>query len=145
MPVMLSETFAYRNYNCHAPQCQMHYHYSTQQPYHGSTILSYAIRSILSISDIIHNNNEWAIHTLHCPENGGIVAQAIIGENAIAVSEGSYKDYVGTACCLFPAKWKESNLLLHPQKPLPHSTTVPTTIQIGCESQFCLIAVFEHV
>jgi hypothetical protein len=51
---------------------------------HGSTTLSYAIRPILSIMDLIHDNDKWAIHTLHCPENGSTVAQAIIRGNAIA-------------------------------------------------------------
>jgi hypothetical protein len=64
---------------------------------HDSTILSYAIRSILSIKDIIHDNDKWAIRTLHCPENRSTVAQAIIRGNAIAVCDGSYKDHFGTA------------------------------------------------
>jgi hypothetical protein len=64
---------------------------------HGSTISSYAIRLILSITDLIHNNDKWAIHTLHCPKNGSTVAQVITGGNTIAVCEGSYKDHFGTA------------------------------------------------
>jgi hypothetical protein len=32
---------------------------------HGSTILPYSICPILSIMDLIHDNDRWAIHTLH--------------------------------------------------------------------------------
>ena len=120
---------------------------------HGSTISSYAIRPILSITDLIHDNDKWAVHTLHCPENGSsTVAQAIIRGNAIAVCDGSYKDHFGTAAFVLQngnsrtsriigahvtpvtltilthtaANVAASLQLLSSQKPLPHSTTSPT-------------------
>jgi hypothetical protein len=139
---------------------------------HGSTILSYAIRPILSIKDIINDNNKWAIHTLHCPENGSTVTQAIIQGNAIAVCDGSYKDHFGTTAFVLQNGNNKTSRILgahvtpgHPDAINPYRSELggilaivivteaiatfhdinKGTIKIGCDCQSGLVAVFEHV
>jgi hypothetical protein len=141
---------------------------------YGSSTLSYAIRPILSITDLIQDNaDKWAIHTLHCPENGSPVAQAIIRGNAIAVCDGSYKDHFGTAAFVLQNRNNQTSRVLgahvspgHPDNINPyhhselgsiHAIVIVTEaiatfhdinegiIEIGCDCQSGLIAVFEHV
>jgi hypothetical protein len=138
----------------------------------GSTITSYAICPILSIKDIIHNNNKSAIRTLHCPENCSTVAQAIIRGNAIAVCDGSYKDHFGTAAFVLQSRNNKTSHILgahvtpgHPGDINPYRSELGSilaivivteaiarfhdinkgTIKIGCDCQSGLIAVFEHI
>jgi hypothetical protein len=132
----------------------------------------YAIRPILSIKDIIHDNHKWAIRTLHCPANGSTVAQAIIRGDAIAVCDGSYKDHFGTAAFVLQNGNKKTSHILgahvtpgHPDDINPYRSKLggilaivivteaiatfhdinEGTIEIGCDCQSGLIAVFEHV
>jgi hypothetical protein len=138
---------------------------------HGSAISSYAIRPILSITDLIHDNDKWAIRTLHCPENGSNVAQAILRGNAIAVCDGSYKDHFGTAAFVLQNGNSKTSRILgahvtpgHPDDINPYRSELggilaiviiaeaiatfhdiaEGTIEIGCDCQSGLIAVFEH-
>jgi hypothetical protein len=139
---------------------------------HGSTISSYDICPILSIKDIIHNNDKWAIRTLHCPENGSTVAQAIIRGNAIAVCDGSYTDHFGTAAFVLQNGNNKASRILgahvtpgHPDDINPYRSKLggilaivivteaiatfhdinEGTIEIGCDCQSGHIAVFERV
>jgi hypothetical protein len=138
----------------------------------GSTISSYAIRPILSIKDIIHENDKWAICTLHCPENGSTVAQAITQGNAIAVCDGSYKDHFGNAAFVLQNENNKTSRILgahvtpgRPDDINPYRSKLggilaivivteaiatfhdikEGTIDIGCDCQSGLIAVFEHI
>jgi hypothetical protein len=140
---------------------------------YGSKISSYALHPILSIMDLIQDDNKWAICTLYCPEkNGSTVAQAIIRGNAIAVCNGSYKDHFGTIAFVLQNGNSQTSHILrahvipgHPDNiNLYHSElggilaiviiTEATatlhditdgTIEIDCDCQSGLIAIFEHV
>jgi hypothetical protein len=139
---------------------------------HGITISTYVICPILSITNLIHDNNKWAIRTLHCPENGTTVAQAIMRGNAIAVCNGSYKDHFGTAALVLQNGNSQTSRILrahvtpgHPDDINPYRSELGCilaivivteaiatfhdiakgTIEIGCDCQSGLIAVFEHI
>jgi hypothetical protein len=138
---------------------------------HGSAISSYVIRPILNMPDLIHDNDKWAIHTLHCPKNGSTVTQAILRGNAIAVCDGSYKDHFGTAAFVLQNGNSQTSRILgahvtpgHPDDINPYRSELggilaiviiteaiatfhniaESTIKIGCDCQSSLIAVFEH-
>jgi hypothetical protein len=141
---------------------------------HGIVPTAYEPPVVATIQDAIHDNDQWAISSLHCPENGRSIAQAIIQGTAIAVCDGSYKDQFGTAGFVIQHKSHhsshESRVLGanvtpgHPTEMDPYraelggifaivviAEAIATlhdiqtgTIEIACDCQSGITSVFEH-
>ncbi len=68
---------------------------------HGSQPSTYEPPTHDCLEARIHDNDQWAIRSFSCPDNGTAIARAIIQGNAVAVCDGSFKEEFGTAGFVF--------------------------------------------
>jgi hypothetical protein len=95
--------------------------------------------------EALPSNERWAIDDLELQDNGEILAAALAGNYAIAVSDGSYKDNFGTSAFVLEGRTKEGRIL--GQNCVPGHTTeqssyrgelagiegILTTVQLICQ------------
>jgi hypothetical protein len=124
-----------------------------------------------TVSALISENDQWSVRSLDCPSNGAHVAQAIIQGNAVAICDGSYKDKFGTAGFAIQ-QWANRDKRIiganvtpgHPDDQNPYRseiggifaivvivealvklyTITHGTIELGCDCESGLTAVFKH-
>jgi hypothetical protein len=122
--------------------------------------------------DYINIIDRWAICSLDTPQEGAKIARAIIHGNAIAICDGSYKDHFGTAGFAIQT-WDQQDLCIlgahvtpgHTDDQNPYQSGVggifaiviiveaicaryditEGTIDLGCDCESALTAIFEHV
>ena len=138
---------------------------------HGSQPSTYQPQAHDCLGDLIHDNDQWAIRSFFCPDNGTGIASAIIQGNAVAVCDGSYKENFGTAGFVIQ-KGNSKNLRItgahvtpgHPDEINPYRSELggilalvivteaivafhdirEGTIEVGCDCESGITAVFEH-
>jgi hypothetical protein len=124
-----------------------------------------------TLLDHIEANDRWAVRSIDTPQEGAQIARAIIQGNAIAICDGSYKDHFGTAGFVIQTRDQESRILGahvtpgHTDDQNPYRSEVggifaivilvealcakyditAGTIELGCDCESALIAIFEHV
>jgi hypothetical protein len=138
---------------------------------HGSKPSTYTPPPIDTPLDLVLNNDKWSIRTLDCPDNGKIIAQAIIAGTAVAVCDGSYKDDFGTAAFVLQNGNSKTSRILgahvtpgHPDEINPYRSELggilaivvtaeaiasfydihTGTIELGCDCEAGITAIFEH-
>ena len=124
-----------------------------------------------TISNTISENDQWAVRSLDCPNQGAEVAQAIIQGTAIAICDGSYKEHFGTTGFVLQQGTRRDQRIIganvtpgHSEDQNPYRAEVGGifaivvvvealvqyhqithgTIEIGCDCASGLTAIFEH-
>jgi hypothetical protein len=138
---------------------------------HGSSPSTFSNHQSTQIADLIHANDQWAIRSFSCPDNGIIIAAAISNRTAISVCDGSYKTKFGTAAYVIQNGAHSNGRFLgahvtpgHPDDQNPYCSEVagifavvviieaiitahhiPSgTIELACNCESGLTAVFAH-
>jgi hypothetical protein len=138
---------------------------------HGTRKSTYAPPEYNTLTDLIHDNDTWAIAKLHCPRKGANIAAAMIKGTAVAVCDGSYKDLFGTAGYVFQHWDSKEERVIGAHVTPGHSSEINPyrsklggilalvvvaeaiatfhdvqagTIELGCDCESGIIAIFEH-
>ena len=125
----------------------------------------------LTLEELIHTNDQWAISHLNYSENGQYLAQALIRGSAIAVCDGSYKQNFGTAAFVLQNGKSRDHRIIgahvtpgHPNDINPYRSELggilalviivdaiatfhditQGTIELGCDCESGLTAIFTH-
>jgi hypothetical protein len=138
---------------------------------HGTRKSTYTPPEYNTLTDLIHDNDTWAIAKLHCPRKGANIAAAMIKGTAVAVCDGSYKDLFGTAGYVFQHWDSKEEQVIGAHVTPGHSSEINPyrsklggilalvvvaeaiatfhdvqagTIELGCDCESGIIAIFEH-
>jgi hypothetical protein len=125
----------------------------------------------LTFKDMISENDQWSIRTLHCADNANNIAEAIRHGTAVAVCDGSYKEQFGTAGFVLQCGDCQTARITgahvtpgHPEDINPYRSELggilaivvvaeaiaiyhdiqSGTIELGCDCQSGITAIFEH-
>jgi hypothetical protein len=138
---------------------------------HGSSPSIARSPQSTQISDLIHANDQWAVRSFSCPNNGKSIADAISQGTAISVCDGSYKTHFGTAAYVIQdGDQREARILGanvtpgHPADQNPYRSEVAGifavviiveaitkahgllngTIELACDCESGITAIFTH-
>jgi hypothetical protein len=138
---------------------------------HGSKPSQYTETTTLTLEDVIHEHDQWAISHLNYPDNGQHIARALIQGTAIAVCDGSYKNQFGTAAFVLQQGDSTAHRIIgahvtpgHPEDINPYRSELGGilalviiaealvtfhdiqngTVELGCDCESGLTAIFSH-
>ena len=138
---------------------------------HGSQPSTHETINPTNITDLIKDNDLWAIHSFSCSDNGMALAKAILKGTAVAVCNGSYKDNFGTAGFVLQQGNNQDSRITganvtpgHPKEINPYQSELAGilaivivaesivafhdinegTIELGCDCASGITAVFQH-
>ena len=138
---------------------------------HGSSPSTYSHVQSTQVTDIIHENDKWAVSSLSCPNNGASIAEAIRQGTAISVCDGSYKTHFGTAAYVLQNGNQRDGRIIganvtpgHPDDQNPYRSEIAGifavvvlvdaiiqahkilagTIELACDCESGITAVFTH-
>jgi hypothetical protein len=124
-----------------------------------------------TFDELITTQDKWLIRSLHCIDNGKNIAEAIRHGNAIAVCDGSYKDQFGTAGFVIQCGANQTARITGAHVTPGHTDDINPyrselggilaivvvteaianfhniqtgTIELGCDCQSGITAIFEH-
>jgi hypothetical protein len=97
------------------------------------------------VRDYVSKQDQWAIRSLNCPNNGTTIARSIIQGKAIAICDGSYKYKFGTAGFVIQQGLsKESRILGANVTPgHPEDKQNPYRSEVG--GKFAIVIVVEAI
>ncbi len=139
--------------------------------FHGSLPSVQQESSAQTIISLINTRDQWVVKSLDCPEQGAVIARALIQGNAIVVCDGSYKDHFGTAGFVLQ-RWDQHHSRIlganatpgHPDDQNPYRSKIGGifgiivvvealvnlydishgTIELACDCKSGLTTIFEH-